>query len=66
MQKLLIVDDDRRNLFALTAALEQEDYAVLEAESGETALDILNANPDIRCVLIDWMMPGMDGCEGDA
>ena len=63
MQKLLIVDEDRRNLFALTAALEERHYEVLEAESGETALKILNANPDIRCVLIDFMMPGMDGCE---
>ena len=63
MQKLLIVDDDRRNLFALTAALEERHYEVLEAESGEAALKILSANPDIRCVLIDFMMPGMDGCE---
>jgi CheY-like chemotaxis protein len=63
VHKLLIVDDDRRNLFALTAALEQEDYDILEAESGEAALKILNANPDIKCVLIDLMMPGMDGCE---
>jgi CheY-like chemotaxis protein len=63
VHKLLIVDDDRRNLFALAASLEQEDYEVLEAESGEAALKILNANPDIKCVLIDLMMPGMDGCE---
>ena len=63
VRKVLVVDDDPRNLFALTAALEQEHYEVIGAQSGEEALTTLNANPQIECVLTDIMMPEMDGYE---
>jgi len=62
-EKILVVDDDARNRFSLGAVLEAEGYEVLEAASGEAALEALERQPDIRCALIDVMMPGMDGYE---
>jgi len=61
--KILVVDDDARNRFSLGAVLESEGYEVIEAESGEAALDLLRLHPDIACTLVDVMMPGMDGYE---
>ncbi|MEV6466049.1 HAMP domain-containing protein [Kitasatospora sp. NPDC051702] len=58
---VLIVDDDVRNVFALTAALEQRGLDVLHAADGGGALDLLHAHPDTALVLMDVMMPGMDG-----
>ena len=60
-RRILIVDDDVRNVFALTSALEQHSLDVLYAESGEEGLGILRREPEIDLVLMDVMMPGMDG-----
>jgi HAMP domain-containing protein/signal transduction histidine kinase/CheY-like chemotaxis protein len=62
-KKILIVDDDVRNLFALTTALERFNLHVLTAESGKEAIDILDNTNDIDIVLMDIMMPEMDGYE---
>ncbi|MGP8215514.1 MAG: HAMP domain-containing protein [Bacteroidia bacterium] len=62
-KKVLIVDDDVRNLFALTTALERFKINVLNAESGQEAIAIIEKNPDIDIVLMDIMMPEMDGYE---
>ena len=61
--KTLVVDDDFRNIFALTALLERIHVEVASAESGEEGIAILAATPDIDIVLVDIMMPGMDGYE---
>jgi len=62
-KKVLIVDDDVRNIFALTTALERRKMAVVHAEKGKDALALLKSTPDIQAVLMDIMMPEMDGYE---
>src|SRR5207302_7480547 len=62
-KKVLIVDDDVRNVFALTSALESHGMEVLFAENGRDGIDTLNANRDVDLVLMDIMMPEMDGYE---
>jgi CheY-like chemotaxis protein len=62
-RKVLIVDDDVRNIFALTSALERRKMKVVYAESGRGGLDLLKANEDVDVVLMDVMMPDMDGYE---
>src|SRR5690606_9843392 len=62
-QKVLIVDDDVRNIFAMTSVLEQHEMEVVSAEDGQTAIEILSRTPDIGIVLMDIMMPDMDGYE---
>ncbi len=62
-RRILLVDDDVRNIFALTSAIEQKGAAVEIARNGQEALDKLDAVPDIDLVLMDIMMPGMDGLE---
>ncbi|HEY0139445.1 MAG TPA: HAMP domain-containing protein [Thermoanaerobaculia bacterium] len=62
-KKALIVDDDMRNIYALTSLLERHKMKVLYAESGAEGIDILNNTPDIDVVLMDVMMPEMDGYE---
>jgi len=59
--KVLVVDDDFRNVFALTALLERNKAEVNIAESGSDAIDMLQRLPDIDIVLMDIMMPLMDG-----
>jgi len=60
-KKVLIVDDDVRNIFALTGALEQHGITVLNAENGKDGLETLKNNPGIDLVLMDIMMPELDG-----
>lgn len=62
-KKVLIVDDDIRNLFALTTALERFGFFILNAESGQEALFIVKEQKNIDIVLMDIMMPEMDGYE---
>jgi CheY-like chemotaxis protein len=60
---VLLVDDDIRNLYAMTSALESRGLRVLHAENGRAGLEMLSTTPDISIVLMDIMMPGMDGYE---
>ncbi|MGH8968423.1 MAG: HAMP domain-containing protein [Actinomycetes bacterium] len=60
-RRILIVDDDVRNVFALTSALERRGMTVVYAENGREGLETLQANPDVDLVLMDIMMPEMDG-----
>jgi CheY-like chemotaxis protein len=60
-KKVLIVDDDVRNVFALTSVLEANGMDVIFAENGRDGIDTLRANPDVDLVLMDIMMPEMDG-----
>jgi CheY-like chemotaxis protein len=62
-RKVLIVDDDVRNIFSLTSALEQHGMEVVFAENGREGIDKLKATPGIDIMLIDIMMPEMDGYE---
>ena len=60
---MLIVDDDVRNVFALTSALEGHGMQVIFAENGREGIETLDANADVDLVLMDIMMPEMDGYE---
>jgi len=62
-RKVLIVDDDVRNIFALTSALEAYSMDVVHAENGQEGIKLLRATPGIEAVLMDIMMPEMDGYE---
>ncbi|HYP00883.1 MAG TPA: response regulator, partial [Pyrinomonadaceae bacterium] len=62
-RKVLIVDDDVRNIFALTSALESHNMEVVHAENGQEGIDTLQATEGVEAVLMDIMMPGMDGYE---
>ena len=62
-KQVLIVDDDVRNVFALASVLEGRGMDVLFAENGREGLETLKGNPDVDLVLMDIMMPEMDGYE---
>jgi len=62
-RKVLVVDDDVRNIFALTSVLERHKINVLHAENGLAGIGVLEKTPDIDAVLMDIMMPEMDGYE---
>jgi CheY-like chemotaxis protein len=62
-KKVLVVDDDIRNIYSLTNALEEQGMICMTAENGKVALDMLKTDPAIDIVLMDVMMPEMDGYE---
>ena len=62
-KKVLIVDDDMRNIFALSTVLEDHEVRIVSAGNGRDAIRILQAEPDIDIVLMDIMMPEMDGID---
>jgi CheY-like chemotaxis protein/CHASE3 domain sensor protein/putative methionine-R-sulfoxide reductase with GAF domain len=62
-KKILLVDDDMRNVFALSKILKERGMEIVKAENGKNALEILTKHTDIDLVLMDIMMPEMDGYE---
>jgi HAMP domain-containing protein/CheY-like chemotaxis protein/signal transduction histidine kinase len=62
-KKVLVVDDDVRNIFALTSVLQQHNVQVIDAANGRACIETLELNPDVDIVLMDIMMPEMDGYE---
>jgi len=58
---VLLVDDDMRNIFSLSSILAEKNMQVIEAENGLEAIARLNEHPDVAVVLMDIMMPQMDG-----
>jgi len=62
----VLVDDDPRNVFALSSVLERRGMKVLTASNGAEAIQLINATPDLAIVLMDIMMPGMDGYQAIA
>jgi CheY-like chemotaxis protein len=59
--KVLLIDDDIRNIFALNSLLEARGITVLHAENGKQGIEMVRQNPDVDLVLMDTMMPEMDG-----
>ncbi|MGA7410496.1 MAG: response regulator [Bryobacteraceae bacterium] len=62
-RKILVVDDDARNIFALTSLLENHEMDVISVTNGQGAIEIIRDTPDLSIVLMDIMMPDMDGYE---
>lgn len=62
-KKILVVDDDMRNVYALSTVLENEDVEVVTASDGKESLEVLTHNSNIDLILMDIMMPEMDGYE---
>ncbi|CAN7378526.1 HAMP domain-containing protein [Phenylobacterium sp. LjRoot219] len=62
-RKVVVIDDDIRNIFSLASALEEYGIELAYAESGRAGLEVLDAQPDVDVVLVDIMMPDMDGYE---
>jgi CheY-like chemotaxis protein len=62
-RKVLVVDDDARNIFALATILENQDLEVISATNGRQAIEIIESTPDLSVILMDIMMPEMDGYE---
>jgi hypothetical protein len=60
-RKVVVVDDDARNIFALSSVLERRGMEVLTAGTGHEAIELLNTTSDVAIVLMDIMMPDMDG-----
>ncbi|MGV3767621.1 MAG: response regulator [Chitinophagaceae bacterium] len=63
LNTILIVDDDARNIFALSAVLKAKKFHCLSAGGGKEALCLLKHDPNISVVLLDMMMPDIDGYE---
>lgn len=63
-KKILIIDDDSRNVFALSAVLRAKGFECLKAMGMEEAFHLLTANDDIDVILLDMMMPDIDGYAG--
>jgi CheY-like chemotaxis protein len=59
----VVIDDDIRNIFSLASALEEYGIQLSYAESGRAGLEVLDAKPEVDVVLVDIMMPDMDGYE---
>ncbi|RZK82536.1 MAG: response regulator [Pedobacter sp.] len=64
--KILIIDDDNRNIFALSAVLRAKGYKCLSATGGEEGIELLKQEKGVAVVLMDMMMPGMDGYQAMA
>jgi len=64
MKKVLIVDDDSKNIFALSAMLKSKGWETVTATSMQEAMDVLAVTKSISIILLDMMMPDMDGYEG--
>jgi CheY-like chemotaxis protein len=64
--KILIIDDDSRNIFALKAVLKAKGYATLSATEAREGINLLLADSSIKVVLMDMMMPDIDGYEAIA
>src|SRR6266436_4511387 len=62
-RKVLVADDDARNIFALASLLENQEMEVITATSGRMAIELVAQTPDLGIVLMDIMMPDMDGYE---
>ena len=62
-KKILIIDDDVRNIFSMTSLHERHHIDVLFAENGRDGIELLKNNPNVDTVLVDVMMPEMDGYE---
>jgi CheY-like chemotaxis protein len=62
-RKVLVVDDDVRNIFALNSPLERHGMSVITATNGHDAIKLLDSNPDLSLILMDVMLPEMDGYE---
>jgi CheY-like chemotaxis protein len=62
-RKVAIIDDDVRNIFSLTSVLEQYKVEVVHAEDGKSGIELVRSTPDLDLLLIDIMMPEMDGYE---
>jgi len=62
-KRILIIDDDARNIFALTATLRAKSFDCLSSSSATEAIKLLEGNEKIDAVLLDMMMPEMDGYE---
>ena len=60
-RKILLMDDDIRNIFAISSVLESKKMTVFHAENGKVGIELLRQNPDVDLVLMDTMMPEMDG-----
>ncbi len=63
MKKILIIDDDNKNIFALTATLKEKQFETIAVLNALEGIDLIQRDPGIRVVLMDMMMPDMDGYE---
>ena len=63
MNKVLIIDDDNKNIYALTATLKSKSFTTVSAMSAKDGIELLGKDPTIGVVLMDMMMPDMDGYE---